>query len=155
MKKVLFLIPSLLFAFVMMAQPPQVEAVKGMTFGAKLSESKAMSTDEVSTYLQKERKGDVKVTGEVIEVCKAEGCWLRLKTGEGSMLVKMKDHAYLVPLSLVGKTVEVEGPGTLKETSVDMLKHYAEDAGKSKAEIDAITQPKKEVVVQAKGVVVI
>ncbi len=155
MKKLLFLIPSLLFAIVLMAQPPQVEATKGMTFGEKLSGEKALTTDEVSTYLQKDRKGDVKVTGIVTEVCKAEGCWVRLKTNEGTMLVKMKDHAFLVPVSLEGKTVEVEGPGSLKETSVDMLKHYAEDAGKSKAEIDAITQPKKEVVIQAKGLVVL
>ena len=155
MKKVFFLIPSLLFAFVLMAQPPQIEAVKGMTFGEKISDAKALPANEVVTYFEKDRKGDVKVTGEVIEVCKAEGCWLRLKTNDGSMLVKMKDHAFLVPLSLVGKTVEVEGPGSMKETSVDMLKHYAEDAGKSQAEIDAITQPKKEVVLQAKGLAVL
>ncbi len=155
MKKVLFLIPSLLFAIVLMAQPPQIEATKGMTFGDKISDAKAYTTDEASTYLMKERKGDVKIVGEVTEVCKAEGCWIRLKTNDGTMLVKMKDHAFLVPVSLVGKTVELEGPGSLKETSVDMLKHYAEDAGKSKAEIDAITEPKKEVVIQAKGLVVL
>ena len=67
----------------------------------------------------------------------------------------MKDHAFLVPLSMNGKTIVVDGTATLKETSVDMLKHYAEDAGKTKAEIDAITQPKKEITMQARGILVL
>ncbi|HJV20168.1 MAG TPA: hypothetical protein VJ552_09855 [Sediminibacterium sp.] len=40
-------------------------------------------------------------------------------------------------------------------TSVDELKHYAADAKKSKAEIDAITQPKKEIRLVAKGIKVV
>ena len=43
----------------------------------------------------------------------------------------------------------------LKETSVKQLKHYAEDAGKSKEEIAKITEPKKEVIFVAKGVLVL
>jgi hypothetical protein len=35
------------------------------------------------------------------------------------------------------------------------LKHLAEDAGKSKAEIDAIKQAKREIVVEAKSVQVV
>ena len=54
-----------------------------------------------------------------------------------------------------GKTIVVDGTATLKETSVEMQKHYAEDAGKSKAEIDAITKPKKEITMEAKGILVI
>jgi hypothetical protein len=41
------------------------------------------------------------------------------------------------------------------ETSVDELKHYAEDAKKSKEEIDAITEPKKEIRLTANGVLVV
>ena len=36
-----------------------------------------------------------------------------------------------------------------------MLKHYAEDAGKSKEEIATIKEPKKEIVLQAKGILVL
>jgi hypothetical protein len=93
--------------------------------------------------------------GKVTEVCKMEGCWLRMETETGSMLIKMKDHAFLVPLSMNGKIIVAEGIATLKETSVEMLKHYAEDGGKSKEEIDAIKEPKKEITMQAKGIVVL
>jgi len=43
----------------------------------------------------------------------------------------------------------------MKETSVEMLRHYAEDAGKSKEEIAAIKTPKTEIVMQAKGILVL
>jgi len=55
----------------------------------------------------------------------------------------------------VGKTIVVEGKAELKETSVSMLKHYAEDAGKSKEEIEKIKEPKKELIMIIKGVKVV
>jgi hypothetical protein len=36
-----------------------------------------------------------------------------------------------------------------------VLRHYAEDAGKSKAEIAAITEPKREVSFEASGVLIL
>ncbi|MGI8635710.1 MAG: DUF4920 domain-containing protein [Segetibacter sp.] len=47
------------------------------------------------------------------------------------------------------------GSAEEKITSVEQLKHYAEDAGKSKAEIAAIKEPKKEIIVDAKGLLVL
>jgi hypothetical protein len=60
-----------------------------------------------------------------------------------------------MPKDIVGRTVVVEGKAELKETSVEMLKHYAEDAGKSKEEIEKIKDPKKEVIMMIKGVKVV
>jgi cyanophycinase-like exopeptidase len=71
------------------------------------------------------------------------------------MMVKMKDHKFLVPVSLNGKEVVIAGVAEQKVTTVEQLRHYAEDAGKSKAEIEAIKAPKKEIVVQAKGLLVL
>jgi Domain of unknown function (DUF4920) len=51
--------------------------------------------------------------------------------------------------------VYILGKATKKTTSVEELKHYAEDAGKTKAEIDAITAPKTELSVDATGVKVV
>ncbi|MBX2888765.1 MAG: DUF4920 domain-containing protein [Ferruginibacter sp.] len=157
MKKITTLFVAMLFSFALMAQPPQMEITKGMTFGARMSQQNALNPNELVTFLQNTPvpKEDIKVRGEVIEVCKEEGCWIRLKTNDGSIFVKFKDHAFLVPLSLVGHTVEVEGAGSVKEMSVDQLRHFAEDAGKSKEEIDAITQPKKETMVKATALAVL
>ncbi len=71
------------------------------------------------------------------------------------MTVRMKDHSFFVPLELSGKTVVIDGIAEEKLTSVDELRDVAQDGGKSKTEIAKITQPKKEIVVQAKGVLVL
>ena len=155
MKKLLLLIPALLLGIFLMAQPPEGDANTGMIFGEKTTADGAMPVSELPGKLNGSKPADVKVTGKVKEVCKAEGCWLKMETTDGAMMIKMKDHKFLVPLSMNGKTIVVDGTATLKETSIDMLKHYAEDAGKTKAEIDAITQPKKEITMQAKGILVL
>lgn len=155
MKKIFLLIPILVFAFTVNAQPPEGPANKGMTFGVATTEKDAVNASELSSVLNSTEPKEIKVKGKVIEVCKAEGCWLRMETTGGTMMIRMKDHKFFVPVSMQGKTIVADGTATLKETSVDMLKHYAEDAGKSKEEIAAIKEPKKEIVLQAKGILVL
>ncbi len=155
MKKILLLISILVFAFTVNAQPPEGPADKGMTFGVATTEKDAVNASDLSTILTSTEPKEIKVRGKVTEVCKAEGCWLRMETAGGTMMIRMKDHKFFVPVSMQGKTIVADGTATLKETSVEMLKHYAEDAGKSKEEIAAIKEPKKEVVLQAKGILVL
>jgi hypothetical protein len=91
-----------------------------------------------------------------VEVCPNKGCWLKLELPDGKQAtVKMKDYGFFVPLAAKGKTVVIEGQASIKTVSVNELRHFAEDAKKSKAEIEAITQPKKEVNILAKGIVVV
>lgn len=155
MKKLIILIPLLIIGLIAMAQPPKGPAKKGMNFGAKTTIEGAVAANELPAVLADKQTAEVKIKGKVTEVCKAEGCWIRMETSNGTMLIKMKDHSFTVPLALNGKTIIAEGIAELKETSVEMLKHYAEDAGKSKAEIEAITVPKKEIILQAKGILVL
>lgn len=155
MKQIFLSVFALIFSGVLLAQPPKGPAEKGMTFGKKVTAEGALKPEELIPLLAENEKAEVKVEGKVVEVCKAEGCWLRMETPTGTMLVKMKDHAYLVPLSLNGKTIVAEGTASMKTTSVEMLRHYAEDANKSKEEIAAITEPKREVVMQATGLIVL
>jgi hypothetical protein len=81
---------------------------------------------------------------KVLEVCPNKGCWLKLELPDGQQAtVKMKDYGFFVPLAAKGKTVVIDGTVALKTTPVSELKHFAEDAKKSKAEIDAITPTQK------------
>jgi hypothetical protein len=157
MKKLIAVLPALFFSFLLMAQPPVVPAEKGASFGAKVTgEETAVSADLLAANLTKEGQSkEIVVKGKIKEVCKAEGCWVRMETKEGSFLIKMKDHAFLVPVAMEGRTVVVGGTATFKETSVDQLRHFAEDAGKTAEEIAKITEPKKEIVMQASGIKVI
>lgn len=155
MKKLFLIIAVTLTGITLMAQPPEGPADKGMTFGVATTEKDAVNASELPSLLDPKEPKEVKVKGMVVEVCKAEGCWLRMETTGGTMMVRMKNHSFFVPVSLNGKTIIADGTATVKETSVDMLRHYAEDAGKSKEEINAIKEPKKEIVLQAKGILVL
>ena len=156
MKKVLVLLTALVISFSLVAQPPKVSADKGSIFGLTVTEEGAVSADLLAETINTQgQTKSLKVTGKITEVCKAEGCWVRMETKSGSMLIKMKDHAFLVPTALEGMTIVADGIATLKETSVEQLRHFAEDAGQSKKEIAEITTPKKEVVFQATGIKVL
>ena len=155
MKKVYTLFVTLLLSGVLLAQPPKGPVNVGMSFGEKTSTEGAVHASDLASKLGAEKTMEVVVEGEVVEVCKAEGCWLKIKSGDKNIMVKMKDHKFLVPVEMKGKTIAIKGTAENKVTSVEMLKHYAEDANKSKEEIDAIKEPKQEIVIQATGIYVI
>ena len=156
MKKYLF---SLILAGVStlaMAQPPAGDAKAGDFYGEKISTDGALAFSDVIRKVQGGNDfTNVKFTAKVTDVCPKKGCWLKLETPQGEeVMVKMKDYAFFLPVAAKGKQVVIEGEVIMKTTSVAELKHYAEDAKKTQAEIDAIKEPKKEVRVTAKGIVI-
>jgi Domain of unknown function (DUF4920) len=150
---------SLLIAFsaviLLNAQDPE-SAKPGVVYG-KISENSIapISVDELDKKMT-DNKFDGKIKGKIVEVCKAMGCWAKIQKEDGTtVMIKVKDHEFAMPADIVGKTIVAEGKAELKETSVSMLKHYAEDAGKSKEEVEKIKEPKKEVIMIIKGVKVV
>lgn len=139
--------------------PPEGSAIVGDAYGAGVtSESKAITVDKLSKKLKKDNKKveNIAVKGKVTDVCEKKGCWLTIQTEDNSQFfVKMKDYAFFVPTALKGKNVVLEGTAERKVTSVDEQKHYAEDAKKPQAEIDAITTPKEEIRFVANGIKVV
>ena len=126
------------------------------SFGEKISQENALSAADMMTQYKGLKVGDsisVKFASNINDVCTKKGCWMKLELGnESETMVRFKDYGFFVPLDSKGKEVVVEGKAFVKEVSVADLKHYAEDAGKSKEEIDAITQPKMEFAFEATGV---
>ncbi len=146
----------LLAAIATQAQPPQTPATPGTTFGTVITAENATAVAELPSLIADKQMADVKIEGKVLDVCPKKGCWLSLEMPDKSVtFVKFKDYGFFVPLELIGKTVVVEGQAKKIETSVEELKHYAEDAKKSKEEIEAITEPKKEIRLTANGVLVV
>ena len=70
------------------------------------------------------------------------------------MRVTFKDYAFFVPKDASGKTVIMDGYAYKNVTTVAELRHYAEDAGKPKEEIEKITEPESELVFEAHGVII-
>ncbi len=131
-------------------------AKPGVVYG-KYSENgvNPISVNELDKKMS-DNKYEGKIQGKVVEVCQAMGCWAKIQKEDGStVMIKVKDHEFAMPKDIVGRTIVVEGKAELKETSVAMLKHYAEDAGKSKEEVEKIKEPKKEVTMTIKGVKVV
>ncbi|MCM5663972.1 DUF4920 domain-containing protein [Galbibacter mesophilus] len=96
---------------------------------------------------------DVVFKATVKDVCQAKGCWMKLdlENGEETM-VKFKDYSFFVPKDITGKQVVLGGKAFVSLMDVDEQKHYAEDAGKTPEEINAITQPLKTNSFEATGV---
>ena len=96
----------------------------------------------------------VVLTGTVAQVCRTMGCWLDIAGPTGATVrVMNRDHAFFIPRNAKGRAVHAIGYVTVREQSVELLKHLAEDAGKSKAEIDAITEPERTVLFIADAVI--
>lgn len=138
------------------AQPPQVPADKGATFGAAITADGAVPVAGIPAVLENKESTNVKITAKVVDVCPKKGCWMQLEMPDQSkVFVKMKDYGFFVPTAIKGRTVVIDGEAKSIVTSVDELKHYAEDAKKSKEEIAAITEPKKEIRFTANGILVV
>jgi len=118
---------------------------KYQSFGAEISDADVVGFDVMMAKYEKMKPGDttnIKFTAKVNSVCQKMGCWMRLDIGgEAESLVKFKDYGFFVPKDIAGDEVIVQGKAFVEETSVEDLKHFAEDGGKTKEEIDAITEP--------------
>jgi len=158
--KLLYMKKLFFSAFVLLALASNAQdikpAEKGVVYGAALTAAgEPVSINDLKSSLTNDQY-EGKVVGKVKEVCKAEGCWIKLERKDGStVMVRAKDHAFVMPTSIEGKTVVVEGIASVKEVTEEMRKHYAEDAGKSKKEIAKIKGSEKDVQMAAKSVMVI
>ncbi len=161
MKK-LFLL-AMLFAVLMACNNASTSETKTTTaeakaapqyFGEKITADGAKPTDSLVTMMGDQKEMACKLTGKIEAVCQKKGCWMELKNADNStMRVTFKDYAFFMPKDCSGKTAIVEGIAKVDETSVADLKEYAKDNGDKQEAIDAITEPKKELVFEAKGVI--
>ena len=124
-------------------------------FGEDINDGGLVSLQQLLSVLDDSEEFTGKVKGEIKEVCAMKGCWMTIDLPNGqTMRVTFKDYGFFVPKNSQGYPVIIEGVATKKITDVATLKHYAEDAGKSQEEIDAITSPRLEYAFEAIGVII-
>lgn len=126
------------------------------SFGDEISDEKAISSQQMLMKFENLKIGDTihtKFVSEIKELCSKKGCWMKLSLSkEVETMVRFKDYAFFMPLDAQGKEVILTGKAFVKTTTIKELQHYAEDAGKNKAEIAKITAAKKEFTFEANGV---
>ncbi len=154
MRKIILSLVFCAFASIAVAQE---NTIAGKPFGETVTSEGIVPATEVNAQLGKAEKKNLKLSGEIVSVCKKKGCFMNVKISDKeTMRVSFKDYAFFVPKDLApGTKVIIDGVAERKVTSVDDLKHYAKDAKKSEEEIAKIKKPKKEVVFEAKGVVIV
>ena len=158
MKKLTLLIATLFrFTAASMAQNDLTPAQPGVQYGKAIAAEGAIGVQQLETALRTDSAYTGKVKGEVVEVCKKKGCFIRIhREGEGDpILVRFKDYGFFMPQDIVGKMVVLDGQANVRELSVAQQRHYAEDAGKDAETIANITKPKADINIIAEGVVVV
>lgn len=127
-------------------------------FGDSISADKAISSEDMLVQYDKLRPGDtlnVKFKSNIKNVCQKKGCWMTIELPSGKeAFVKFKDYAFFVPKNAQKVEVIVNGKAFVSIESVEELKHYAKDEGKSQAAIDSIVAPKTNYSFMADGVLI-
>ncbi len=144
--KNLILIPFFLLINISFSQS---QSLFGEKFIAK--ESKYLIDDKDLKNLE----DNIQIKGEIKSTCKMKGCWMELDVDEKTIFVRFKDYGFFVPKEgAEGKLAVINGKLSVDTLSIAQLRHYAEDAGKSKEEISLINKEEITLSFLAEGVII-
>ncbi|MBL7875820.1 MAG: DUF4920 domain-containing protein [Cyclobacteriaceae bacterium] len=146
----LLIIITLVFAC---ANKPEVIA---NTYGEAITTDGAFSLASLQEQVADKDSVILTLKGTIEKTCAKKGCWMTVQDENGvATRVTFKDYGFFVPTEGAdGKEVVFSGVAKRKVTDVATLRHFAEDDGKTEAEINAITEPKQEIEFVATGVVI-
>tara|TARA_B100001564_G_C20539779_1_gene623819 strand:+ start:62 stop:520 length:459 start_codon:yes stop_codon:yes gene_type:complete len=146
LKSLLILFTSSIILFFL---PQNKSSYYGDKFSITQIEDYASIKKIISDYSDK----DVKIEGKILSSCPMKGCWMKIKSEEDTILVRFKDYGFFVPKNgIEGEKAIVNGKISVEKLSVEQLRHYAEDAGKSQEEIKLIKEPQVSLTFLADGV---
>jgi len=108
---------------------------RGAAIGAAKKVSLAKAMKNPSKYSSK----PILVEGVIVRSCKMEGCWMELAPTKDAQAVriKMKDHAFFVPLDAAGLKAKVEGVMSVKTLSKKEVDHLMNEDGAKFDKINA------------------
>lgn len=126
------------------------------SFGVEISDQPTHSFNTIYDLAQNGEVNNIVLEGEITQTCAKKGCWMDVKVSEqDTLMVRFKDYGFFVPKEGVeGLRTVVKGNAKMDTISVEMLRHYAEDAGDSEEEILKIMEPKYVLEFIADGVLI-
>jgi len=143
----------------LMACKPAVKMETGVNvFGEDFKVENIGDFSKIMSSLDTEDEVASVMKVKINSVCKVKGCWMTATPTDGSngeFFVKFKDYGFFVPVDMVDdgpKEVYMKGKAFKEITSVEELRHYAEDEGLPKEEIEKITEPEVQYKFMATGV---
>jgi hypothetical protein len=123
----------------------------GKHFGEHFTDAKAVKLEDAMKNVEKYADKQIKVEGEIRDVCQTKGCWLVVTDGEHAMRVTFKAYSFFVPKDAAGKKVVLEGTVAKETIDEDRARHYAEES-KRKVDVSKIKGPQVTVTMIASGV---
>lgn len=158
MKKLLLLgaTATLLFAFQHSGTKNEIEL--GKSYGPqKVDTTGALTVDGMLSQFNVTKESKTfTFKSQLAGICLNAGCWVTIDKGNGeTFMVRFKDHFTIPTKTKPGTSAYIHGTAYLDTVSIEMLQHFAEDAGKSKEEIAKITQPKFEMGFEADGIILV
>ncbi|UKN03321.1 DUF4920 domain-containing protein [Paracrocinitomix mangrovi] len=120
----------------------------------------AIGMDAMMTEYESNGSWNGKVNVAIDQVCQKAGCWITFKDpSENEIRVVFRDH-YTIPIETASGTEAILMGALVSDTiSVDMQKHYLDDAKEagqevSQEEYDAITEDKIELSFDCESILV-
>ena len=126
-------------------------------FGKSFDNKNAVAASEVASQIQSGKQFHGVMEGRIVAVCQEKGCWANLELPAGQTIkVLFRDSngdEFSIDKTSKNKMIDVNGVGYIDTTSVEMLKHYAQDDGASKEAIEKIKTPEIKPVFTASGAI--
>ena len=120
----------------------------------KVDETASISVAELVSRMDKSKDPQtLTIKAPLSAVCQNAGCWVQVAKPDGKpLMVRFKNHFTIPPTTPLGTESYIHGVAYWDTVSVKMLRHYAEDAGKSPEEINKITQPEFKLNFEGDGI---
>jgi len=120
----------------------------------KVDETASISVAELVSRMDKSKDPQtLTIKAPLSAVCQNAGCWVQVAKPDGKLLmVRFKNHFTIPPTTPLGTESYIHGIAYWDTVSVKMLRHYAEDAGKSQEDINKITQPEFKLNFEGDGI---
>jgi hypothetical protein len=124
-------------------------------YGDKITLNNIIDFEKVKNLAENQAEVETKIEGTILSTCPKKGCWMNVKVDQDTILVRFKDYGFFVPKEgQENNRVVMQGKAKKDTISVDLLRHYAEDAGKSAQEIEKINEPEYNISFLADGVII-
>jgi len=119
----------------------------------KVDTTKAISVEELLTQFEGKEELEATFKAEINETCSKMGCWINIAKEDGeTFMVRFKDHFTIPVETEVGTVAYLSGKAIQDTVSIDMQKHFLEDANAPQEDIDAITEVKYGMTFIADGI---
>ncbi len=121
----------------------------------------AVTVEEMKSIIDSTGSFSGKIATSLNGVCKKAGCWVTIENPNGDPIrVVFGEHDFFVPIDTPeGKEVIIDGMAMIDTTSIEMQKHFLDDAVEAgetvtQEQYDAITEPLVEVSFNASGILI-